>query len=136
MNKELEINKIKRRADTLAEFFIERYERLEKENRKLLELHNQNYLKLHTHELAFKKVLDDIIKIEKDNNNTIFITFKGKDNNGDTDLLYTYFTQDEPMYPLAEMLLEKYEKEAEFERLLRKGIKANFTPTTPLTKGE
>ena len=121
-------NRIKKRADTLAEFFIERYEKLEKENHKLLELHNQNYLRLRRHELAFEEALDKIIKIKKDNNNTIFITL----NNG----AYNLFTKDEPLYPLAEMLLGKYEKKAEFERLFRKGIETDFTPTTPLMKGE
>ena len=119
------INRMKKRADTFAEFFIERYEKLEKENHKLLELHNRNYLELHTHELAFEKALDRIIKTEKTTNgDTILITFKDKDNNGDTDTLYTYFYKDEPMYPLAEMLLEKYEKKKEFERLIEECKKA------------
>ena len=118
------INRMKKRADTLAEYIVERYEKLEKENHKLLELHNRNYLELRRHELAFEKALDRIIEIEKDKrNNNITIIFKGKDNNGDTDTLYTYFTQDEPLYPLAEILLEKYEKKAEFERLLKEAKK-------------
>lgn len=113
------INRIKKRADTLTNFFIERYEKLEKENRKLLELNNQNYLKLRTHELAFEKALDKITKIKKEDK-TIFITFKGNDNNGDTDTLYTYFKEDEPLYPLAEMLLRKYEQRKAFEKLIKK----------------
>lgn len=115
-------NKIKRRADTLADFFIERYEKLEKENHKLLELHNKNYLELRTHELAFEKALDRIIEIKKNKrNNYITIIFKGKNNNDDMDKLFTDFTQDDPMYPLAEMLLEKYEKREAFKRLFGKG---------------
>lgn len=116
-----QINKIKRRADTLADFFIERYEKLEKENHKLLELNNQNYLKLRTHELAFEKALDKITKIEKEKNEIIYISFKGENNNGDTDTLYTYFAKDEPLYPLAEMLLGKYEQRKAFEKLIKKG---------------
>ena len=115
-------NRIKKRADTLADFIIRRYERLEKENDRIKEISTQNYLELHTHELVFEKVLDDIIETEKTTNgDTILITFKGKDNNGDTDTLYTYFHKDEPMYPLAEMLLEKYEKKKEFQELIKKG---------------
>lgn len=116
------INRIKKRTDTLTEFFIERYEKLEKENHKLLELHNKNYLELRTHELAFEKALDRVIRTEKTaNGDTILIYFKGKDNNGDTDTLYAQFPQDDPMYPLAEMLLEKYEKKKAFKSLIEKG---------------
>ena len=122
------INRIKKRADILTDFFIERYERLEKENHKLLELHNQNYLKLRTHELAFEEALDKITKIEKEKDETITIIFKGKDNNGDKDTLYAYFIKGEPLYPLAEMLLEKHEKRKAFERLIEKGW------TKPMTK--
>ena len=129
------INRIKKRADTLAEYIIGRAEWLEKENHKLETRGREIYLELRTHELAFEKALDKITKIEKHKGN-IIITFKGKDNNGDTDTLYTYFNKDEPLYPLAEMLLEKYEKEVEFARLLRKGFETDFTPTTPLTKGD
>ena len=116
------INRMKKRADTLAEFFIERYERLEQENHKLLELHNKNYLELRRHELSFEKVLDDIIETEKNKKgNAIYITFKGKDNNSNTDTLYAQFPQDDPMYPLAEMLLEKYEERKAFKSLIGKG---------------
>ena len=130
-----QVNKIKKRADTLADFFIERYEKLEKENRELETRGRNIYLELRKHEIAFGKALGKITEVKKYQGN-IIITFKGKDNNGDTDTLYTHFAQDEPLYPLAEMLLEKYEKEVEFARLLRKGIKTDFTPITPLTKGE
>lgn len=131
------INRIKKRADTLADFFIERYEKLEKENHKLLELHNKNYLELRRHELAFEKVLDEITEIKKKKDGAIIIIFKGKNNNGDTDTLYAHFFKEDPMYSLAEMLLEKHEKKAEFERLLKKAKKnIELTPITPLTKGE
>ena len=114
------INRIKKRADTLTDFFIERYERLEQENHKLLELHNKNYLELRRHELSFEKALNEIIKIEKCDKNIVII-FKSKYNNGYSDTLYTYFTQDEPLYPLAEMFLEKYEKRKAFKSLIEKG---------------
>lgn len=89
-----QINKIKRRADALADFFIERYERLEKENHQL----ETRGLKLRTHEIAFEKALKRIIEIKKaKRNNNITIIFKGKGNNG-VDKLFTDFTQDDPMY--------------------------------------
>lgn len=116
------INRIKKRADTLAEYIIEKVERLEGENHKLKTKGREIYLELRTHELAFEKALDRITEVKEYQGNTI-ITFKGEDNNGDMDTLYTRFTQDEPLYPLAEMLLEKYEKEAEFKRVIKEASK-------------
>ena len=58
------INRIKKRADTLTDFIIERYERLEKANYDLEELNRRNYLKLRTHELVFEKVLDKITEVK------------------------------------------------------------------------
>ena len=127
-----QINKIKRRADTLAEYIVNKVEDLEEENCRYKELNHQNYHELRKHEMAFEKVLDKITEIRKDKKyNTITIIFKGKNNNGDIDKLFTDFTQDEPMYSLAEMLLEKYEKRKEFERVVDKWKKGS-KPIEPL----
>ena len=131
------INRMKKRADTLADYIVERVEWLEEENCRYKELNHQNHHELRRHEMAFEKALDKITEIKKDKkDNAITITFKDKNDNGGMDTLYTYFAQDEPMYPLVEMLLEKYQNRVEFERLLRKALKSKFTPITPLTKGE
>jgi uncharacterized protein (UPF0335 family) len=119
-----QINKIKKRTDTLADYIVNKAERLERYNHELETRGREIYLELREHELAFEKALDRITEIKKDKrNNNITIIFKGKNNNDDTDTLFTDFTQDEPLYPLAEMLLEKYEKKVEFERLIEKAKK-------------
>ena len=51
------INRIKKRADTLAEFFIERYERLEKENHLIKKSDMESHLKLREYENAFEKLI-------------------------------------------------------------------------------
>lgn len=77
------INRIKKRADILTEFFIERYKKLEKENyhlkeesREWFERGKHHYLALREWEMPCEKVLEDIEHIEKDKRGVIIIIFK------------------------------------------------------------
>ena len=131
-----QINKIKKRADTLADYIVNKIENLEeenyhlkKENEELFERGKHQYLALREWEMPCKKVLEDIQHIEKDKRGVIIIIFK-------THGIVGEFEPEHQFYPLMEKLLKEYEKKAEFERLFRKGVETDFTPITPLTKGE
>lgn len=129
------INRMKKRTDILADYIVERVERLERENRCLREENDewfkrskQHYLMLREWEMPCAKVLENIKRIEKDKAGVIVIEYKDKHNEG--------FDPRYPAYPLIEKLLAEYEKKAEFERLLKKAVESDFTPITPLMKGE
>ena len=116
-------NRIKKRADTLAEYIVNKVERLEKKNDELELLGSETYHELRRHEMAFEKVLDTIAEVKKDKDGTIIIQFCYG--------VCTIYESKSPMYPLIEMLLEKYRKRKVFERVvdkLRKGSK----PIEPL----
>lgn len=131
-----QINKIKRRADTLADYIIKRVEdldednnRLRKENEELFGRSKHLYLMLREWEMPCAKVLEDIEHIEKDKRGVIVIEYKDKHSEG--------FDPRYPAYPLIEKLLKEYEKKAEFEKLLKEAKKdIELKPITPLTKGE
>ena len=131
-----QINRIKKRADILTEYIVDRVERLERENKhlrrdneELLGRGKQHYLMLREWEMPCAKVLEDIEHIEKDKRGVIIINYKDG-NVGE-------FVLDNPFYPLMEKLLKEYEKKAEFERLLKEVKKdIELKPITPLTKGE
>ena len=132
------INRIKKRADTLAEYIVERVERLERKN-ELLKRDNEelfgrskhHYLMLREWEMPCAKVLEDIEHIEKDKRGVIIIIFK-------THGIVGEFEPTHQFYPLMEKLLKEYEKKAEFERIVKeyKEKGRGFRPITPLTKGE
>lgn len=131
------INRIKKRADILTEYIVDRVERLEREN-KLLKRDNeelfgrskQHYLMLREWEMPCAKVLEDIEHIEKDKRGVIIIIFK-------THGIVGEFEPTHQFYPLIEKLLKEYEKKAEFERVLKEAKKdIELKPITPITKGE
>lgn len=126
---------MKKRADTLAEYIVDRVERLEVANNRLREERSEmyerskhHYLALREWEMPCNKTLENIKHIEKDKRGVIVICFN-EHSVGEFDIA-------NPLYPLIEKLLKEYEKKAEFERLLKKAVKCDFTPITPLTKGE
>ena len=78
-------NRVKKRADTLADFFIERYERLEKENRHLEdELRYERGANLKTlaefmkYRAPFRKVLGNVKSVSKCNKGEIEIIVNGQ----------------------------------------------------------
>jgi sulfur relay (sulfurtransferase) DsrC/TusE family protein len=106
----------------------EKIELLKRDNKELFERSKQHYLALREWEMPCAKVLENIKHIEKDKRGVIVICFN-EHSVGEFDIA-------NPLYPLIEKLLKEYEKKAEFERLLKKAVKCDFTPITPLTKGE
>ena len=123
-----QINKIKRRADTLADYIINKVERLEEENHYLekeLRFESDENVKaiaeIMKYRTPFRKVLEKVKIVSKCNKGEIEIVVSAQ--------FYTHYYPSDPLYPLAEKLLEEYNKKVEFERLLRK-------PITTLTKGE
>lgn len=131
------INRMKKRADILTEYIVERAERLEldndclkKDNDELFERAKHHYLALREWEMPCAKVLDDIEHIEKDKGGVIIIIFK-------THGIVGEFEPKHQFYPLIEKLLKEYEKKVEFEKVLKKAKKdIKLAPITPLTKGE
>lgn len=130
------INRMKKRADILTEYIVERAERLERKNEllkrdngELFERSKHHYLMLREWEMPCAKVLEDIEHIEKNKGGVIIINYKDG-NVGE-------FVLDNPFYPLIEKLLKEYEKKVEFERVLKEIEKdIELQPITPLTKGE
>ena len=131
------INRMKKRADTLAEYIVNRVEDLEvdnnclrKENEELFERSKHHYLALREWEMPCAKVLEDIKNIEKDKRGVIIIIFK-------THGIVGEFEPTHQFYPLMEKLLKEYEKKVEFEKLLKEANKKiKLAPITPLTKEE
>ena len=130
-----QINKTKRRADILAEYIVAKADWLEKENHHLedeirheREISVKVLAEITKYRTPFRKVLENVKSVSKSEKGEIEIVVNAQ--------FYPHYYPSDPLYPLAEKLLEEYENKVEFERLLRKGIKANFTPTTQLTKGE
>ena len=131
------INRIKKRADILADYIVGRAERLEeenyhlrKENERLFERSKHHYLMLREWEMPCAKVLEDIEHISKDKRGVIIVIFK-------THGIVGEFEPNHQFYPLMEKLLAEFEKKAEFERVLEKAKKdMELEPITPLTKGE
>lgn len=131
-----QINKIKRRADTLADYIVERVERLEEENRNLREENNEFYERAKHYSIMFKewatpceKVLGSISKITKSPNGEIVVDINKRNR--------LHYDTEVPFYPLIEKLLKEYKKKVEFERLLKKVKKGvELAPITPLMKGE
>ena len=127
------INRMKKRADILTEYFINKVEGLEKENNRLKELYHQNYPKLRKYELMFERMLDNVDKVRKFEKGEIEVRYKEPKTHN---IIAISYFDNSAIYPFVEMLLEKYEQRKEFERLLKKAVKCDFTPITPLTKGE
>ena len=130
------INRIKKRADILTDYIVERVERLERENKhlrrdneELFGRSKQHYLMLREWEMPCAKVLEDIENIEKDKRGVIIINFK----NG----IFDEYKPSSVFYPLMEKLLKEYEKKAEFERVLKEAKKdIELKPITPLMEEE
>ena len=132
-----QINRIKKRADILTEYIVERVERLEREN-KLLRRDNEEmfgrskhtYLMLREWEMPCNKTLENIKHIEKDKRGVIIVCFN-EHSVGEFDIA-------NPLYPLMEKLLAEYDKKKEFERIVKEFKEKGraFRPITPLMKGE
>lgn len=125
MNTGKTINRIKKRADILTDFFIEKYEKLEQKTYELVELNNRNHLKLREHEIVFEKVLDNVDKIEKFENGEIEVKYKEPNTNNIVAIPYFVGSA---LYPFAEMLLEKYRDRKEFEWITKSLRDTAFEP--------
>lgn len=115
MNSDKQINKTKKRADILTEYIVERVERLEKENRYLeneLRGERSENLKLLTDSMKyrtpFRKVLEKVKSVSKCNKGEIEIIVNGQ--------LCPHIYPNDPLYPLAEKLLEEYKEKVKFEK--------------------
>jgi hypothetical protein len=116
-------NRIKKRADILTEYIVDRVERLERANyhyqedyREERERAERHFKRVMGYTMPFNQTLNNIENITKDKNGVIII----KDKNG---LTYEFAT-DIVIYPIIEKLLKEYEDRGEC-------LKAR-----PLTKGE
>ena len=113
------INRTKKRADILTEYIVERVERLEKKNRYLEDelRHEKNIsgevlAEVIKYRAPFRKVLENVKSVSKCNKGEIEIIVNGQ--------LCPQIYPTDPLYPLAEKLLEEYNKKVEFEKSLEK----------------
>lgn len=109
------INRMKKRADTLAEYFVERMERLEKENRYLEELNrngnasfNEMCIRFKGYSMPFNQVLDNVESMHKDKSGLIIIHFKNK-HIGEFDI-------ENRLYPIINRLYELYAEKVDYEK--------------------
>lgn len=130
------INRIKKRADTLAEYIVERVERLEKDNRFLEEelrcersANGKALAEIIKYRAPFRKVLENVKSVSKSEKGEIEVVVNAQ--------FYPHYYPTDPLYPLAEKLLKEYNDKVEFERSLEKAKKdMELAPITPLMKGE
>lgn len=127
------INRIKKRADILTEYIVERVERLEEENRHYEERYREereraerHFKRVMDYTMPFNKVLDSVENIIKDKSGLISIHFKNN--------LIGEFDTDNCLYPIISKLYEIYTEKVEYEKKLakaRRQIRAgsvNFLP--------
>lgn len=128
------INRMKKRADILTEYIVERVERLEEVNRYLEQLNrdgnasfNEMCVRLHGYSMPFNKVLDSVDSIIKDKSGLISVHFKNN--------LIGEFDTDNCLYPIISRLYEIYAEKVEYEKKcakkmyqLKKGSLNTFLP--------
>lgn len=114
------INRIKKRADTLAEYIINKVEGLEAENHELEERSRNTYLMFKKYDMAFDKVVDEIADIDKAENGDIDIRYKNKrTHNTLANPSIECYPVGSILYPLAELILKKWEDKVEFNKLIK-----------------
>lgn len=109
------INRTKKRADILTEYIVGKVERLEEENRHLEdELRHEKNISVKVlaevikYRTPFRKVLEKVKSVSKCNKGEIEIIVSGQ--------LCPHIYPNDPLYPLAEKLLEEYDNKVEFEK--------------------
>lgn len=109
------INRTKKRADILTEYIVCRVERLEKENCYLEdELRDErsrglkSFAEIMKYRTPFRKVLEKVKGVSKHEKGEIEIVVNAQ--------FCPRIYPNDPIYPLAEKLLEEYNDKVEFEK--------------------
>lgn len=115
-----QINKIKKRADTLTDYIINKVDRLELANHELEERSRNTYLMFKKYDMAFDKVVNEIVNVEKADNGDIEVIYKDKDTHSTiANPLIEYYLVGSVLYPLGELILKKWEDRVEFNKLIK-----------------